>query len=484
LNQYEQISGQKQSAEALTYDADGNLVEDGRFYYSWNGENRLVRITPKGNHTEFEQLEFAYDYLGRRFRKRVIKNDKDRGKRANEYYFLYDGWNVIKEGKNRHGTDADRFYVWGLDISQSRGGAGGAGGLLAAVEQFGDCRYVYDGIGNIGQMVKDEDGRLAAHYDDNAFGAQVAKAGIEDHGFWFSTKRYDSQTGLYYYGGRYYSPQNGKWINKDPIAEYGGHNLYAFVKNAPTNYIDKDGLQEFSTNAVANRNDGYSIETSFFDALRIIYGLPFDIASGDIFRRQIDDNYNDTQCDFLITITGIFSFKTKNEIFNTSISGLSQYRSIQNPTYVFNPSGLKILDLIQIAGHETGAIDVIAIAAARKMSNAAIKAQDNNCSTCFTINVVAHSQGTMVFKTALNLLPEKVKDRIKFVGLGGEVAIDGTDMLISARNIADTSDLVPWTNWLRAHDGFGGDVEFFTSGKLPLDAHDSENYIGYFRDNP
>ena len=484
LNQYEQISGQKQSAEALTHDADGNLVEDGRFYYSWNGENRLVRVTPKGNHTEFEQLEFAYDYLGRLFRKRVIKNDKDSGKHADEQYFLYDGWNVIKEGKNSHGTDADRFYVWGLDISQSRGGAGGAGGLLAAVEQFGDCRYVYDGIGNIGQMVKDEDGRLAAHYDDNAFGAQVAKAGVEDHGFWFSTKRYDSQAGLYYYGGRYYSPQNGRWINKDPIAEYGGHNLYAFVKNAPTNYIDKHGLQEFSTNAVTNTKNGYSIETSFFDTLREIYGLPFSILSGDIFRSQIEDSYNDTQCDFLITITGIFTFENGNQDFNDSISELPKYLSIQNPTYVFNPSGFAVLDPIQIFGHESGAIDVIAIAAARKMSNAAIKAQDNNCNTCFTINVVAHSQGTMVFKTALNLLPEKVKDRIKFVGLGGEVAIDGTDMLISARNIADTCDLVPWTNWLRAHDGFGGDIEYFTSLKLPFPAHDSENYIGYLHDHP
>ena len=471
-------------AEALIYDADGNLVEDGAFYYSWNGENRLVRVTPKGNHTEFEQLEFAYDYLGRRFRKRVIKNDKDRGKRANEYYFLYDGWNVIKERKNRHGTDADRFYVWGLDISQSRGGAGGAGGLLAAVEQFGDCRYVYDASGNIGQVVKDEEGSLAAHHDDNAFGEKAAHAGVEDHGFWFSTKRYDSQTGLYYYGGRYYSPQNGKWINKDPIAEYGGHNLYAFVKNAPTNYIDKYGLQEFSTNAVTNTKDGYSIETSFFDTLREIYGLPFSILSGDIFRSQIEDNYNDIQCDFLITITGIFTFEDGNINFNDSIAKLPRYQSIQNPTYVFNPSGFAVLDPIQILGHETGAIDVIAIAAAKKMSNAAIKAQDNNCSTCFTINVVAHSQGTMVFKTALNLLPEKVKDRIKFVGLGGEVAIDGTDKLISARNIADTCDLVPWSNWLRPHDGFGGDIEIFTSWKLPIPAHISENYIDYLKENP
>jgi len=45
----------------------------------------------------------------------------------------------------------------------------------------------------------------------------------------FSTKYYDAETDLYYYGYRYYSPSLGRWISRDPIEEQGGMNLFVFV---------------------------------------------------------------------------------------------------------------------------------------------------------------------------------------------------------------------------------------------------------------
>ncbi len=46
---------------------------------------------------------------------------------------------------------------------------------------------------------------------------------------------------MYYYGFRYYLPGLGRWLNRDPIGERGGYNLYGFTFNAPTIYIDPDG---------------------------------------------------------------------------------------------------------------------------------------------------------------------------------------------------------------------------------------------------
>ena len=43
---------------------------------------------------------------------------------------------------------------------------------------------------------------------------------------------------------RFYSPGLGRWINRDPIAEAGGLNLYAMVHNNPTNAVDGRGLAE------------------------------------------------------------------------------------------------------------------------------------------------------------------------------------------------------------------------------------------------
>jgi len=45
-----------------------------------------------------------------------------------------------------------------------------------------------------------------------------------------------------YYGYRYYDPVTGRWPSRDPIEEYGGINLYAFVINNPTKWIDYLGL--------------------------------------------------------------------------------------------------------------------------------------------------------------------------------------------------------------------------------------------------
>jgi RHS repeat-associated protein len=45
-----------------------------------------------------------------------------------------------------------------------------------------------------------------------------------------------------YYGYRYYHPQTGRWINRDPIEEEGGANLFGFVGNDGVDNIDLLGL--------------------------------------------------------------------------------------------------------------------------------------------------------------------------------------------------------------------------------------------------
>jgi RHS repeat-associated protein len=58
----------------------------------------------------------------------------------------------------------------------------------------------------------------------------------------FSTKYTDDETGLVYYGRRYYDPRNGRFLGRDPIEEAGGLNLYGFVGNSPVNRWDILGM--------------------------------------------------------------------------------------------------------------------------------------------------------------------------------------------------------------------------------------------------
>jgi RHS repeat-associated protein len=58
----------------------------------------------------------------------------------------------------------------------------------------------------------------------------------------FSSKEYDSGSGLSYYGYRHYDPGTGAWMKKDPILWYGGLNVYMFSDNSPIAANDAYGL--------------------------------------------------------------------------------------------------------------------------------------------------------------------------------------------------------------------------------------------------
>jgi RHS repeat-associated protein len=60
--------------------------------------------------------------------------------------------------------------------------------------------------------------------------------------FGFQGQFRDRDTGWYNYGYRFYAPELGRWINRDPIEEVGGMSLYGFVKNNGLNLVDILGL--------------------------------------------------------------------------------------------------------------------------------------------------------------------------------------------------------------------------------------------------
>ncbi|MDR3564042.1 MAG: RHS repeat-associated core domain-containing protein [Negativicutes bacterium] len=76
------------------------------------------------------------------------------------------------------------------------------------------------------------------------FGEVIRQTGpmAKANTFRFSTKYQDDETGLNYYGYRYYDPSTGRWPSRDPIEERGGLNIYTFAVNSPQNQIDELGL--------------------------------------------------------------------------------------------------------------------------------------------------------------------------------------------------------------------------------------------------
>jgi len=231
-----------QSPEHFSYDADGNLLSDGRWNYTWDAENRLVGMCVNTNVGPQYQLGFAYDAKGRRIQKNVTN-----GVSVSTINFLYDGWNLIATLSAN--SQLLSSYTWGSDLSGSMQGAGGVGGLLE-VSYYGtsttNCFPAFDGNGNVAALVNAADGTMSANYEYGPFGEVIRATGpmVKANPFRFSTKYQDDETDLFYFGYRYYKPSTGTWVTRDPLEETGGKNLYAFVRNDPVDKADAKGQSE------------------------------------------------------------------------------------------------------------------------------------------------------------------------------------------------------------------------------------------------
>ena len=190
--------------------------------------------------------------MGRRIRKKVFRLVNGEYMPSTEICFAYDGWNMVKEIKTENQESFDKFYVWGLDLSQSLQGAGGVGGLLVSSNGSLTHLYVFDANGNVGQQIDVEKGLIKEHFEYEAYGRALKSTFGDSEGFQFGSKILDKETNSLYFGYRYFSPDIGRWLKKDPIAEIGGLNLYSFTNNNGINFNDILGLLLYAFDGTGN----------------------------------------------------------------------------------------------------------------------------------------------------------------------------------------------------------------------------------------
>jgi RHS repeat-associated protein len=229
--------------------------------YTYDAENRLISVEPQIVSSGTTKVECSYDYMGRRVEKKVFTYTSGSWILTSDSFFIYDGWNMVQELSSVVGQPSSiKSYIYGQDLSQSLQGAGGIGGLLAVIDSGETYHYFYDGNGNVTQLVKASGGSIAAHYEYDPYGNATVKSGLiaDDNTIRFSSKYFDNETGLLYYGYRFYSPALGRWINRDPKGEAGGLNLYGFVGNNPVNYFDPKGFQAYrEADPIEEREEHY-----------------------------------------------------------------------------------------------------------------------------------------------------------------------------------------------------------------------------------
>ncbi len=217
----------------LPPDASGDWNES--LELKWDAWGRITQVNRV---SDSEVLGgYAYDGLTRRIT-RVVDSVL-----LHSYYS--DQWRALEERKDSD-TDASAQYLWGArhrdDLVRRDRDSDDDGDL-------DETRYALMDYYSPASIT-DETGAVTERYAFSAFGIRrimtpdwsprsTSECALE---FAFQGQFLDAESGLINYGYRYYSPETGRWVSRDPSGERGGFNLNAYVANNPLGQIDLLGL--------------------------------------------------------------------------------------------------------------------------------------------------------------------------------------------------------------------------------------------------
>ena len=235
--------------ELSKYDADGNLTNNGLWSFKWDAENRLTEMESVAAvpSPQRRKLKFGYDWQGRRTSKVVSNYATGSWQLETARRWIWDGTRPLAELEATNAFPWLRqWFTWGADESGTLDGAGGVGGLVAVSKYTADGWTWFtpnDGRGNVAALVDYTAGEVQGVMEYSPFGEVLRSSGRTADALpvRFSSKYEDAETGYVYVNRRFYDPVMGRWLNRDPIGESGGLNLYGFVGNDPVNEIDPVG---------------------------------------------------------------------------------------------------------------------------------------------------------------------------------------------------------------------------------------------------
>lgn len=219
---------------SLHYDPNGNLTHFNDTTYTYDALDRLITAeTPQS------KITFTYDALHRRLSKTHYALSEDKWILSRTTFYLYDNRNEIGA--------SDGSHIFQLRIL---GNTPHAEINSAIALELHNHLYIpfHDLYGNIASLITDH---TQEHYHYTAFGESDIPHSPTYHSgnpWRFSSKRTDDETGLIYFGRRYYIPSLGRWLTPDPLGFDASPNLYNFVSNDPLTHHDLYGL--FDTKAL------------------------------------------------------------------------------------------------------------------------------------------------------------------------------------------------------------------------------------------
>ena len=199
---------------SLSYDLNGNMLGDGNNTYNWNARDQLSSVTQ--SHATLPA--FTYDAFGRRQKKTL-------GSAVTSY--LYDGANTVQE---LAGASPSANILTGLGVDE----------VFQRTEGSTTRAFLSDALGSA-LALADSSGAVQTSYTYAPYGDTTASGATSNNTSDFTGRENDAD-GLYYYRARYYNPVFSRFVTEDPL-EFGAGDpdLFGYVRNSPTNFVDPNG---------------------------------------------------------------------------------------------------------------------------------------------------------------------------------------------------------------------------------------------------
>jgi RHS repeat-associated protein len=197
-----------------TYDANGNMLTRGNQTLTWDVDNRVSQISISGGGTTY--MEYAYTGI------RIKKNAP-----SGISLYPFQGYEIDPNGV------VTKFIRIGVETFASKRGTN---------------KYFYhsDYLGSV-NVITDINGTRVQLNEYDPWGGVSRTEGSIDPTHRFNGKELDPESGLYYYGGRYYDPEISRFVSADPFVQAPGNpqslNRYSYVWNNPQRYTDPSGYE-------------------------------------------------------------------------------------------------------------------------------------------------------------------------------------------------------------------------------------------------
>lgn len=226
------------------------LIDDGISVFSYDRNGNMEKIQSKEHTSEFvydaldrliffvkdaQKVAYRYDENNRRLSKTFYSLEE------NNYWHEQETVRYLYQGENEIGSVDEEGRINELRVlGLGKGAEIGAAIALELNQKI--FAPIHDHIGNIACLLDSATGALTETYRYSSFGEELFDGQKAISPWRFSSKRSDLESGLVYFGRRYYAPEIGRWATPDPIGREGGPNLYAYVLNSPLTHFDLYGL--------------------------------------------------------------------------------------------------------------------------------------------------------------------------------------------------------------------------------------------------